>query len=237
MFANVVIEALSSVHSDGRVRGPLIGRACRVVSSSLSFLCAMVVDDGRSIDRSAKKKNHPPRSPVTLQSWLFSFRLRDEPWPDGTNESSGGGRRMRFRNADPQSGYTLRRATPLACLSFDERAVFLPASVALPPPSKQQQQIRSSLSLSVSPVFHLGGATRYDQTKQNQTMSSNANNPRIIPLEEGWNDEIKAKVSIVSGGDDRFLFLFSPHPRRPRRRGCRSGSLPLSPGLCSSWVT
>ena len=27
-------------------------------------------------------------------------------------------------------------------------------------------------------------------------MASTAGNQRIIPLEEGWNDEIKAKVSI-----------------------------------------
>ena len=29
-------------------------------------------------------------------------------------------------------------------------------------------------------------------------MTSNANTPRIIPLEEGWNDEIKAKVGCVT---------------------------------------
>jgi len=28
-------------------------------------------------------------------------------------------------------------------------------------------------------------------------MSGNAGNQRIIPLEEGWNDEIKAKVRLV----------------------------------------
>jgi hypothetical protein len=31
-------------------------------------------------------------------------------------------------------------------------------------------------------------------------MAGNAGNQRIIPLEEGWNDEIKAKVRTVKHG-------------------------------------
>ena len=34
----------------------------------------------------------------------------------------------------------------------------------------------------------------YFQNKKTINMAANAGNQRIIPLEEGWNDEIKAKV-------------------------------------------
>jgi hypothetical protein len=40
--------------------------------------------------------------------------------------------------------------------------------------------------------FHLL-SLEYKQ-KEISTMAGNASNQRIIPLEEGWNDEIKAKV-------------------------------------------
>jgi hypothetical protein len=42
-------------------------------------------------------------------------------------------------------------------------------------------------------AFHLI-LLEYKKQKQISTMAGNASNQRIIPLEEGWNDEIKAKV-------------------------------------------
>ena len=57
-------------------------------------------------------------------------------------------------------------------------------------------------------------------------MSGNAGNQRIIPLEEGWNDEIKAKVRLVlvtkvtiqfsTRVQDRFTTI-SIRPARPFR--------------------